>query len=74
MKPIYLAIILISFSTSVFSAPSFNAIFDSVSTEQISEADKEYDEAELLSDRANLPTKEMLERALKSMHLYKHSF
>jgi TPR repeat protein len=63
MKKICVAIILISFSTSVFSAPSFNTIFDIVTIEQISDADKEYDEARLLSDRANLPTKEMLDRA-----------
>jgi hypothetical protein len=68
MKNIYVAIILISFSTSVFSAPSFISIFDNVKTEQIDVADKEYVEAYLLSHRANLPTKEMLERAFS---LYK---
>ncbi len=68
MKYIFVAMLLFSFSSSVFSAPSFSAIFDIVTTEQIDTADKEYEEAELLSDRANLPSKEMLERAFS---LYK---
>jgi TPR repeat protein len=69
MKKLYiLVLILVSFSTSVFSAPSFNSIFDSITDESIEIADNEYDEAMQLSDRANMPTKEMLEKAFK---LYK---
>jgi TPR repeat protein len=69
MKKLYISVLIFfSFSTSVFSAPSFNSIFDSITDETIEIAENEYDEAMELSDRANLPTKEMLEKAFK---LYK---
>lgn len=68
MKYIYAAIIFISFSSTVFSAPSYSVIFNAATTEKIIEADIEYKEAVKLSNRVNLPSKEMLEQAFK---LYK---
>ena len=68
MKYIYAVIIFISFSSTVFSAPSYSVIFYGATAENLSEADKDYDEAVRLSARANLPNNEMLGRAFS---LYK---
>jgi len=68
MKYSYFVFIFISFSSSAFSAPSYSEIYKAATTEKLLVADIEYKQAVKLSDRVNLPSKEMLEKAFK---LYK---
>jgi hypothetical protein len=68
MKYIYVVLIYFTFSNSAFAAPTYSEIFNAATTEKILEADIEYKEAVKLSNRVNLPSKEMLEQAFK---LYK---
>lgn len=65
MKRFCILLIFISFSRSVISAPTYTDIINIATSEKLEIADKEYLEALRLSDRANLPNKEMLGNAFK---------